>query len=109
MVVARRWQMPLAVVLGAYAVLAGLLALVVPLKDGVREWTAPLIAGGWMAWTFPTALFYLPLVLLLALMLAYAYPLRVYLGQRAQIAQMQAEQTEQRRRIEDLAACSYRC
>ena len=43
-------------------------------------------------------------VLLLALMLAYAYPLRVYLAQRAQIAQMQTEQAEQRRRIEDLAA-----
>ena len=42
-------------------------------------------------------------VLLFALMLAYAYPLRVYLGQQAQIAQMQADQETQRRRIEDLA------
>ena len=25
----------------------------VPVKDGARDWFAPLIPGGWMAWTFP--------------------------------------------------------
>jgi cell division protein FtsB len=42
-------------------------------------------------------------VLLFALMLAYAYPVRVYLAQQAQIAQMQNDQVEQQRRIQDLA------
>ncbi|WP_347139971.1 DUF2160 domain-containing protein [Paracoccus sp. SSK6] len=38
-------------------VLAWLIALV-PTEDGVREWTGSLNPGGWMAWTFPTALFF---------------------------------------------------
>ena len=43
-----------ALMLGA---LAWLVALV-PAEDGARDWTASLNPGGWMAWTFPTALFY---------------------------------------------------
>jgi predicted small integral membrane protein len=35
--------------------LAWLVALV-PAEDGAREWTGSLNPGGWMAWTFPTAL-----------------------------------------------------
>jgi predicted small integral membrane protein len=73
MTITRRWQIPLVVVLAAYAVLAGVLAMVVPLKDGVREWSAPLIRGGWMAWTFPTALFFLTIFLLLSLMAVWEY------------------------------------
>lgn len=38
-------------------VLAWLIALV-PTEDGAREWTGSLNPGGWMAWTFPTALFF---------------------------------------------------
>ena len=34
------------------------LVLRVPAEDGIREWTGALNAGGWMAWTFPTALFF---------------------------------------------------
>lgn len=34
------------------------LFLLVPAEDGVREWTGSLNPGGWMAWTFPTALFF---------------------------------------------------
>ncbi|MDB6180730.1 DUF2160 domain-containing protein [Paracoccus fistulariae] len=30
----------------------------VPARDGVRDWTGSLNPGGWMAWTFPTALFF---------------------------------------------------
>lgn len=37
--------------------LAWLLALV-PVDDGTREWTGSLNPGGWMAWTFPAALFF---------------------------------------------------
>ena len=31
---------------------------IVPVRDGEREWTGSLNPGGWMAWTFPTALFF---------------------------------------------------
>jgi cell division protein FtsB len=41
-------------------------------------------------------------VLLIALTLAYAYPLRVYLAQQSQIEQMETAQQEQRQRIQDL-------
>ena len=34
------------------------LVLRVPAEDGIREWTGALNPGGWMAWTFPTALFF---------------------------------------------------
>ena len=30
----------------------------VPLRDEARDWTGSLDPGGWMAWTFPTALFF---------------------------------------------------
>ena len=29
-----------------------------PAKDGAKDWFAPMIPGGWMAWTFPVALFF---------------------------------------------------
>jgi cell division protein FtsB len=38
-------------------------------------------------------------LVLVALILAYAYPLRTYLGERAQIRQLQQSQTAQRQRI----------
>jgi cell division protein FtsB len=41
-------------------------------------------------------------LLLLALILAYAYPVRVYLAQQAQINQLRASQAAQRNRISDL-------
>ena len=34
------------------------LVMLVPSEDGTREWTGSLNPGGWMAWTFPTALFF---------------------------------------------------
>lgn len=70
---ARRWPIPLAAILAAYVVLAGLLAFAVPVKDEARDWTAPLITGGWMAWTFPTAIFFLTIFLLLSLMAVWEY------------------------------------
>lgn len=42
-------------------------------------------------------------MVLLALLLAYAYPVRVYLGQQAQINSMESQQESQRRRIGELA------
>ena len=38
--------------------LLGWLVSRVPVDDGAREWTGSLDPGGWMAWTFPTALFF---------------------------------------------------
>ena len=29
-----------------------------PVRDGAKAWTDPMIRGGWMAWTFPVALFF---------------------------------------------------
>lgn len=57
------------------AVLA-LLLWAVPLRDGVRDWTAPLIPRGWMAWTFPVALFFWLIAVLLVLFswLALRFP-----------------------------------
>ena len=39
------------------AALAALL-LAAPTKDGAVDWFAPMIPGGWMAWTLPVALFF---------------------------------------------------
>jgi len=73
MTATRRWQVPLLLVLVVFAALVGLLAFLAPVKDGAREWSAPLIQGGWMAWTFPTALFFLTIFLLLSLMAVWEY------------------------------------
>jgi len=43
-------------------------------------------------------------VVLLALVLSYIFPVRVYLAQQAEIAQLRADQREQRARIDRLAA-----
>lgn len=60
-------------ILGLEAI--GLIALVmkVPSKDGAKDWFAPLVPGGWMAWTFPTALFFLVIFVLLTLMAVWEY------------------------------------
>ncbi|MBT8227959.1 MAG: septum formation initiator family protein [Dactylosporangium sp.] len=42
-------------------------------------------------------------MVLLGLLLAYAYPVRVYLAQQAEIAAIEAQQSEQRRKIGELA------
>ncbi len=40
---------------------------------------------------------------LIVLLFAYAYPVRIYLSQQAEIAELEQQQAEQRRRIESLA------
>jgi predicted small integral membrane protein len=69
----RNWILPLIAVLATFALCVGLLAALVPAKDGARDWTAPLAAGGWMAWTFPTALFFLTIFGILSLMAVWEY------------------------------------
>src|SRR5690349_4203236 len=73
MPVTRRWQIPLVLVCVAYAAAAGALAMAVPVKGEARDWFAPLIQGGWMAWTFPTALFFATIAFLIALMAVWEY------------------------------------
>jgi predicted small integral membrane protein len=57
------------------AVLAALFAAVPRTEDGA-DWFAPLVPGGWMAWTFPVALFFFVIACLLILftILAIRFP-----------------------------------
>jgi predicted small integral membrane protein len=60
-------------------VMAAALAIlfaVAPKKDGALDWFAPMIAGGWMAWTLPVALFFWVIASLLVTMtlLAIRFP-----------------------------------
>ncbi len=57
------------------AILAALIAAVPRTEDGI-DWFAPLIPGGWMAWTFPVALFFYVIACLLILftLLAIRFP-----------------------------------
>ena len=59
-----------ALVLGAAL---GFLIWATPVLDGEKQWFDPMIPGGWMAWTFPTAMFFLTIFLLLALMAVWEY------------------------------------
>lgn len=60
-----RWG---AIVAAAFLALLGLLVWMVPAADDGRDWTGQLVEGGWMAWSFPVALFFLVIAALLALM-----------------------------------------
>ena len=62
---ASRWITIYLAIAAALAAILGLLVRAVPVKDGVRDWTGQLIPGGWMAWTFPVALFFLIIASLL--------------------------------------------
>jgi predicted small integral membrane protein len=57
------------------AILLALFAAVPRTEDGI-DWFAPMVAGGWMAWTFPIALFFYCIACLLILftLLAIRYP-----------------------------------
>ncbi|WP_394891562.1 DUF2160 domain-containing protein [Mesorhizobium sp. AaZ16] len=73
MTATRRWQIPLFVVLALYTAVVWLLTLQLPVKDGETDWYGSLFPGGWMAWSFPTALFFLTILLLLGLMAVWEY------------------------------------
>lgn len=68
-----------AVYAGTAAVLAAALAALLwaaPRKDGAIAWFDPMIAGGWMAWTLPVALFFYTIACLLVTftLLAVRFP-----------------------------------
>ncbi|MBA4784318.1 MAG: DUF2160 domain-containing protein [Rhizobiales bacterium] len=69
----RRWPIALACILASYGAAAGSLALSLPVEDGARDWFAPLSPGGWMAWSFPSAMFFLTILALLCLMAVWEY------------------------------------
>src|SRR5262245_61820529 len=58
------------------AALLGLLLAAVPSAKGELDWTGQLIEGGWMAWTFPVALFFwlIACLLILFTFLAIRFP-----------------------------------
>lgn len=69
----------------AAALSAAVLALLVwatPRSEDGIGWTDPMIPGGWMAWTFPTALFFWAIgsVLILFTILAIRFPETPRLG-----------------------------
>ncbi len=68
-----RWPIALVAVLVVYVAAAGLLISALPVEDGERDWFASLIPGGWMAWSFPTAMFFLTIFALLSLMAVWEY------------------------------------
>ena len=68
-----RWPVALAAVLVLYVVATGLLFMALPVKDGERDWFSTLVSGGWMAWSFPTAMFFLTIFTLIALMAVWEY------------------------------------
>lgn len=57
------------------AILVALIAVTPRTEDGI-DWFAPMSPGGWMAWTFPVALFFYVIASLLILftLLAIRYP-----------------------------------
>jgi len=46
--------LPAGVLLGALALILG----AAPRREGALDWFAPMIKGGWMAWTLPVAIFF---------------------------------------------------
>ena len=80
----RRTNWP-AIYAAAIIVLGAALAFLIwatPVKDGAKAWTDPMIPGGWMAWTFPVALFFWIIASLLVLftILAIRFPETPRLG-----------------------------
>lgn len=71
-----RWALIYAATAAVMLAILGLLWIEVPLKDGVRDVTGQMFPGGWMAWTFPVALFFWIIASLLITMtfLAIRFP-----------------------------------
>ena len=70
-----------AIIVAMLAVLGALFA-VAPRADGAIDWFAPMIQGGWMAWTLATAMFFylIACVLIAFTLLAIRFPETPRLG-----------------------------
>lgn len=70
------WPLIYATAAVAMGAILGLLVWATPSGDEGKAWTDPMIAGGWMAWTFPVALFFWIIASLLVLftILAIRFP-----------------------------------
>ena len=79
---ASRWTTIYLVLAAVMGIILALLVLAVPVTDEGRNWTGSLFPGGWMAWTFPVALFFWTIASLLIIMtlLAIRYPETPRLG-----------------------------
>jgi predicted small integral membrane protein len=71
-----RWTSLYAIIIAVMSALLGFLIWAVPRDDTGMLWFDPMIKGGWMAWTFPIALFFYAIacVLILMTLLAIRYP-----------------------------------
>jgi predicted small integral membrane protein len=73
---ASRWNAVYVGFGGFMAAILGFLFWSVPRDDSGMLWFDPMIAGGWMAWTFPVALFFFVIASLLIIftLLAIRFP-----------------------------------
>jgi len=71
-----RWNTIFATIAAAMAALLAFLIWATPRNDEGFQWFDPMIKGGWMAWTFPVALFFYIIAALLITftLLAIRYP-----------------------------------
>ena len=73
---ARAWNLIYALTAGVLLAILAALVAATPRSDEGIDWFAPMIPGGWMAWTFPVALFFWVIASLLILftLLAIRFP-----------------------------------
>ena len=71
-----RWNTIFATIAAAMAAVLAFLIWATPRNDEGFQWFDPMIPGGWMAWTFPVALFFWCIAGLLIIMtlLAIRFP-----------------------------------
>lgn len=73
---ATRWTTLYAAIIAVMVAFMGFLIWAVPRDETGMLWFDPMIKGGWMAWSFPIALFFyiIASVLILMTLLAIRYP-----------------------------------
>lgn len=72
-----RWNQIYLVIFAIFAAFLAFLVWATPTgDDGAKAWFDPMIRGGWMAWTFPVALFFTVIAALLVTftLLAIRFP-----------------------------------
>lgn len=57
-ITSQRWNQIYITIIAVMALILAALVWAVPVVDGAKDWTGQLVQGGWMAWTFPVALFF---------------------------------------------------